>query len=92
MKRIFSVLLKSAGIGLVCGMLFGFIGGLQMYSNAVVKARDMHPSEAGGYLCAAGNAPVGLAILGIPGGALVGLSVGGLMILYREISDQNRLP
>ena len=92
MKRIFSTLLKTAGIGLVWGVLFGFVVGLQVYSNAVKMARDMHPAEAGTYLCSAGKAPVALGILGIPGGALVGLSTCGLIMLYREVSDQNRLP
>jgi hypothetical protein len=92
MKRIFSVLLKSAGIGLMCGVLFGFIGGLQIYSNAVEKARGMDASQAGGHLCAAGKAPIVLAILGIPAGAFVGLSMGGLMILFREVTGKNRLP
>jgi hypothetical protein len=92
MKRIFSTLLKAAGIGLMCGVLFGFIGGLQMYSNAVERARDMHPSEAGGYLCSAGKAPFALAILGLPGGAFVGLSIGGLMLLFRKATGWDQLP
>lgn len=92
MKRIFSTLLKAAGIGLVCGLLFGFIGGLQIYSNAVEEARDMHPSQAGTHLCAAGNAPLALAILGVPAGALVGLSAAGLIILFRVSTGRNKLP
>ena len=92
MKRIFSTLLKSAGIGLVWGMLFGFIIGLQVYSNAVEIARDMHPAEAGTYLCSAGKAPIALGIIGIPAGALVGLSIGGLMIFLGEGTGRNRLP
>jgi hypothetical protein len=84
MERIFFPLLKAAGIGVVCGVVFGFIGGMQMYWNAVEKARDMHPRETGTYLCAAGKAPIELAILGIPAGAFIGLNAAGLMILYRE--------
>jgi H+/Cl- antiporter ClcA len=92
MKRIFSTLLKAAGIGLVCGVLFGFFGGLLMYSNAVEKARDMHPGEAGTYLCAAGNAPIALAILGVPAGAFVGLSTAGLIIWFRKSTGRDKLP
>ena len=83
MKRTFSTMLKAAGIGIVCGVIFGFIGGLQWYSHAVEKARDMHPAEAGTYLCAAGKSPIELAILGIPVGAFIGLNAAGLIILYR---------
>ncbi|HEV2799059.1 MAG TPA: hypothetical protein VGW12_01105 [Pyrinomonadaceae bacterium] len=92
MKRIFSTLLKSACIGLVCGMIFGFISGEQMYSNAVERARDMHPADAGTYLCSAGKAPFALAILGFPAGALTGLSIGGLMLLFRAVTGRARLP
>lgn len=87
MMRIFSTLLKAAGIGVVCGVIFGFIGGMQMYSHAVEKARDMHPREAGTYLCAAGKAPIEFAILGIPAGAFIALNAAGLMILYRADTD-----
>ena len=73
-------------------MLFGFIVGLQVYSNARKMARDMNAAEAGTYLCAAGKAPIALGVLGIPAGALVGLSIGGLMIICGEATGRNRLP
>ena len=92
MKRIFSTLLRSAGIGLGCGVLFGFIGGVQIYLHAVEQARSMHPRDTGSLLCSAGQAPFAMAILGVPAGALVGLSVAGLMLLFRRVTGRNRLP
>ncbi|HZH32186.1 MAG TPA: hypothetical protein VEY11_15580 [Pyrinomonadaceae bacterium] len=92
MKRIFSTLLKSAGIGLVCGMFFGFIRGMQIYSDALMKTREMSEGQAASILCSAGSAPMVMAILGAPAGALVGLSVCGLMLLSRAVAGKRRLP
>ncbi len=74
------------------GVLFGFIGGILAYSYAVERARDMHPADAGTYLCAAGSAPITLPILGVPAGALLGLGTAALMLLFRAATGRNRLP
>jgi hypothetical protein len=65
---------------------------MQIYSDALMKAREMSEGQAASILCSAGSAPMVMAILGVPAGALIGLSVCGLMLLSREVAGKKCLP
>lgn len=89
---IFKTLLRTSAIGLLSGPIFGFGLGISIYQDAKESVRHLPAMEAGSVLCAAGQAPFALGILGIPAGALFGLILGGLFLLYRSIAGGPRLP
>ncbi len=90
MKTAFTKLLKLIIGGLIVGALLGIILGFGLYFDAVRKAPELQKAngwrgdEVQSYLCAAGQAPMALGILGIPIGACLGLVTGIILLIRRK--------
>jgi hypothetical protein len=85
LKTIFQSILISL---CACGGL-GFILGLVLYFWAQYRTSGMRPDQAASYLCSAGMAPIGLALLGTIIGSMIGAVVGVTLAMMEKVETSS---
>ncbi len=89
----FSTLCRTTGIGLLSGLVGGIWLFYAITQNAEERIRELGANSfmyAGSIRCSAGNAAMMLFILSLPAGAIFGLILGGIFLLYKR-TRENRL-
>jgi hypothetical protein len=88
MSRLSSIAI-SIGLGISGGALAGFVCGEIIYQRALERVQTAPHSiqgDVGGYLCAAGDAPIGLAFWSAIIGAVINCIVMlGWSLRYRQV-------
>jgi hypothetical protein len=65
----------------------GFVVGFVLYYLATIEAKSMELGQAASYVCAAGQAPFALTMLGAFAGPVIGLVVGGVIASIKHANE-----
>jgi len=86
--RSLKIIFQTVILGFLGGGGLGFVVGLALYYRATIEAKSIGPDQAASYLCAAGNAPFALTMLGAVAGPVIGFVVGGMIAIIRQADER----